>query len=105
MSKPYSITLFGSHPNCDNDDAFTGADFDTRAEVLAAFHSLWSHFNKEYYCSDTAFIAVDGPDICKLEPNPEFKPRKASDDDWTREQAMQAGMGLGIDAYNDAMEG
>lgn len=25
------------------------------------------------------------------------------DDDWRREMAMEAGMGLGIDAYNDMM--
>ena len=28
----------------------------------------------------------------------------AEDEDWRREIAMEAGMGLGVDAYNDAMD-
>ena len=34
---------------------------------------------------------------------PPRKRRPPIDCEWQREQAMQAGMGLGIDAYNEAM--
>ena len=33
--------------------------------------------------------------------NSDYRPSK--DDDWGNEYAMQMGMGLGIDAYNEAM--
>ena len=31
------------------------------------------------------------------------KAKKKDDADWRREMAMEAGMGLGLEAYNDAM--
>jgi hypothetical protein len=68
-SKPYSVTLYGSHPNNDQGDDWIVADFDTREEALAASQEVWKHFD-EYYKPITQYICVDGPDICRLVENP-----------------------------------
>jgi hypothetical protein len=41
----------------------------------------------------------------KAPPRAKAAPRRLApiDREWQREQAMQAGMGLGVEAYNDAM--
>ena len=104
--RPYSVNFWGSDPDAGNDDCDTGIDFATRDEALAAFQDPWPHVNAAYFRpEDTAWFEVDGPDLYDKRPNPAYRPRRRDDgdDEWRREQAMQAGMGLGVDAYNDAM--
>lgn len=104
----YSVLLFGSHPDSDNDDCWTGADFDTLEEARACFDNPWNTFEKSapgYYFSDTAYIVLESAtEQLAIRKNPGFKPRRRRDDgEWKREAAMQAGMAFGCDGYNDEM--
>lgn len=115
--KPYSILMWGSHPDDDNDDCSTGVDFDTREEAELIFRSadpieeLSKVHRRDYpdginfaaYYRDTPFIELDGPDINEVRKLGDPRKIPVDDHEWRREQAMQAGMGLGVDAYNDAM--
>ena len=104
-SKPYAVNLWGSHPDAENDDCYTGADFETREEAEAVFENPWSVFDRTYYESSVAVFEIDGPDVYKTRENAEHVPTSGDDfdDDWRREIAMQAGMAFGCDGYNDVM--
>jgi hypothetical protein len=104
---PYSVDCWGSKP-LTNDDCHTGDEFATLAEAAAAFDSLVQDLEAgltTWGCdlSNTAYVVIDGPDIHVEHPVKGYKPTKDSDDDWQREFAMQQGMSLGVNAYNDAM--
>lgn len=94
--KEYCVNAWGSHPDNLNDDCYYGDDFDTFEEALADF--------KED-CNDTGvqFIELDGPGVYMIRENPNYKPSKDDDSDWRREMAMEAGMCMGVDAYNEVM--
>jgi len=102
---PYSVNLWGSDPQAGNDDCNTGEDFATREEAMAAFLNPWSVFNRTYFEACTAVFEIDGPDVYKTRENPEYTPTSDDtfDEDWRREIAMEAGMCMGIDSYNDYM--
>jgi hypothetical protein len=103
-TKPFSVLLFGSHPDLDNDDCWTGEEFATLEEAQACLANPWATFNEAYHSSCTAFFVLDGvglPDLV-VRKNPDFRPRRA-DDEWKREAAMQAGMAFGCQGYNDEM--
>jgi len=103
-NKPYGVLHWGSHPDNNNDDCYTGQGFDSASDALAAFKA-------DPEDSSVAFIEIDGLTeeelvmygIGRVRKNPNFKPSHSNDDDWKREQAMQAGMEFGIDAYNEMM--
>jgi len=104
MSK-ISVNHWGSHPDLDNDDCYTGDEFDTIADAIKFYMECPSD-------SDVEYIEIDLPDetlkmynIERCRKNPKFRPHKKDDDDddWKREIAMQAGMEMGIHAYNDHM--
>lgn len=101
-AKPFAVNLWGSHPDAGNDDCHTGDDFDTLDEALAAADNVVKHFGKSYDHS-VAYIEIDGPDFHENRKNLRFKPSLDDDSAERSERAMQAGMGLGIDAYNDEM--
>ena len=104
MSKPFSVNLWGSDPALDNDDCWTGQDFDTLAEAEAFYANPFTDAKfAQYYERSTTVIELDGPGVHRERPNPAFVPSKADDSDWRREHAMQAGMMGGCEAYNDAM--
>lgn len=94
----FSVLHWGSHPEKDNDDCWQGWDFDTLEEAEAKFAETPTD-------TSTAFIELDGPGINKVRKNPSFNPRQQALDDaeWRSEFAHQQGMGLGVDAYNEAM--
>lgn len=105
--KPFQVLLFGSHPDLDNDDCWCGADFDTYEEALACFNDP-APFGKGMALSlpDSEYIMLDGyEDEPQIRKNPSFsrKAQRSDDGDWAREIAMQAGMGGGCQAFNDAM--
>jgi len=58
-------------------------------------------------CGDCEHCWRGDSDYCnyRREVKVAAKPRKrkVADDGWRREMAMEAGMGLGVEAYNDAM--
>jgi hypothetical protein len=137
----YNVMLFGSHPDDNNDDCWTGESYPTLAEARAAFESdlfdLVASWSTEHHVKSmaeladraasqdeinmvrmylagqdantvraTAYIMIDGPDVNEVRANPHFKKSSARDDRdaWRHEQAMEAGMLHGCDAYNDVME-
>lgn len=91
---PYSVLGFGSHPDDDNDDCFTGEDFATLDEARRAYLAV--------PVSGVAFVMLDGPDVNEIRQARKVR-RRGTDDSWEREHAMQCGMALGVDGYNDAM--
>jgi len=109
----YSVLLFGSHPDLDNDDCWTGADFDSREEAEQCFANLSTAFGRTVI-GDSEYITLVGPwdgsdDADCFAPvkeqirrNPDFVPSR-DDGEWRREAAREAGMLHGIDAYNDFM--
>ena len=105
-SKCNPITsVITADPDSGADACNTGVDFATREEALAAFADPWAHVNAAYYRPEgTAWLEVDGPDLHATRKNPAYRPSRDEDDgEWRRERAMQAGMGLGVQAYNDEM--
>lgn len=93
---PYVVLGFGSHPDSESDDCYTGAEFATLAEARDAFLGTND-------CS-VAFIMLDGPDVNEIRANPNYRASRRSDDgEWRREFAMQNGMAFGCVGYNDAM--
>ncbi len=103
MTKPYAVSLWGSCPDAGSDDCWCGVDFDTKAEAEAAYRnpSTIDAAGFGRTLTEAIWIEVAGPDIVKhrrLRPD-----APSGNSDWRREHAMQAGMGLGVDAYNDAM--
>lgn len=118
-AKPYSVNLWGSHPDADNDDCWTGDDFATLAEARAAFadidgtllkHTPGDTVHPRVYWSGWAFAVIDGPDVHEVKPNPDQRAVRAHRREMARdaaesrrEQAMQAGMAFGCDGYNDEM--
>lgn len=92
----YCVNHWGSHPDDDNDDCWTGWDFATLAEARIKY-------DEHPKDPSTRFVELDGPDVNEVRRVPGSKARRSNNDDWKHEIAMQAGMGLGIDAYNDEM--
>lgn len=106
MSNPiFSVTLWGSHPDADNDDCWTGDDFATETEARACFLDPWApgRFDEAYHSSGTAFVMLDGPGVNEVRANPGYRPRRRNDREWEREIATQAGMMGGCVGYNEAM--
>ena len=95
MNEEYHVNFWGSHPDEENDDCWSGEDFYSKEEALICF-------NKDSEIG-IAYIQIEGPDVYEVRKNPMFSPSKDDDDDWRRENAMQAGMAFGCAGYNDAM--
>jgi hypothetical protein len=100
----YAINLWGSKPGTD-DDCWTGVDVVTRAEALAIYENPATAFRpQDLREQGELWIQLDGPDIHQdrklKDADPDYNPHDMSD--WHDEMAMQAGMGLGVAAYNDA---
>lgn len=112
--KTYSVNLWGSNPDeTDNDDCWTGRDYVTRDEAVAAYQAIYkwpdAPFGNPRF-ADFEFCVIDGPDVHEVMPNPDQKSqarrrREAarSDAEERSERAMQAGMAFGVDGYNDEM--
>lgn len=104
-AKPFSVCLWESHPDEDNDDCSTGTDFATEAEARACIADLDAHFNMVYYRT-TPYIELDGPGVNEVTERPGVKKRAKRDDfenEWRREIANEEGMLGGCDAYNEVM--
>ena len=97
---PYSVNHWCSHPDENNDDCMTGSDFATREEAIAFYNKPGSRHVK--------YIEMDGPDGYSIRENENYVAPtpaeiRAEEDEWRREIAMEAGMCMGIDAYNEVM--
>ncbi len=116
-SKPFSVTLWGSNPDeTDNDDCWTGEDFATREEAIAAYREVVmfpDHSKLSLVCGSRGsweYVLIDGPETHELTQNPDRRScdrrrreLARGDREWQRERAMEAGMLHGIDAYNEEM--
>jgi len=120
-TKPYSVNLWGSHPNAGNDDCNTGENFATLVDAREAFADITAMLRRwdtehpqspkaELYYVGWAFAELDGPDAHEIKPNPDQRAVRAhkranaeSAREWQNERAMQAGMAFGCDGYNDEM--
>lgn len=64
---PYSVNYWGSHPEAENDDCFTGSDFATAEEALAQYLSDESPFppgiEADFMTRSCAYVEVSGPDL------------------------------------------
>jgi hypothetical protein len=103
-NKPFSVLYWGSHPDLDNDDCWTGEDFDTLEEAMACFLAD----PPDHTLRDTQYIELDGHVDAKgnnlIRLNPHFRSSRKDDfADWKQEAAHQAGMAFGPDGYNDEM--
>lgn len=102
MSDVFEVSLFGSHPDENNDDYYMGEEYPTLELALHAFNNPEEAFGK--HCdSSCAYVEINGPNYYSVRLLSTFKPNKA-DENWKRELAMEAGMLSGVDAYNDFME-
>ena len=100
----WEVNLWGSHPEQNNDDCITGMDFDNRGAAEAAWaklsHSTWGTKGQLCFGATCAkYIELNGPDVYLLRINPDYVNAREHDDG----EAMMIGMGLGIDAYNEAI--
>lgn len=95
MLANYSVNLWGSHPDSNNDDCCTGWDFETLTEAR-------ERFEVERNGYDLPFVELTGPGVYEVARTKNVVDARRDDrSDWNREIAMEAGMLHGIDAYND----
>jgi hypothetical protein len=115
----YAVGYWGSHPDEENDDMWTGQEFDTLAEARAVFGAPVAD-SPGCPAWDVAFVSLDviadtvseytGPDMSAVRANPLFsKARRAraareAMAENRSEAVMQAGMMGGCDAANDESE-
>lgn len=94
----YWVNQWGSHPDFENDDCYTGHDFATEAEARA----FLAAGVKDCF---VAFLELDGPNVNEVHANRFYDEREVRRDRsyGDSERAMQAGMMGGCDAYNDEM--
>lgn len=100
----YDVNIWESKPGT-NDDCNTGDEFATREEAERAYANPREAFPFAFQgVHGERWVEIDGPDIHEERkvcgPHPAHKPDDMSD--WRNEFAMQQGMGLGVNAYNDA---
>ncbi len=104
---PFSVLYWGSHPDQDNDDCWTGEDYATEAEARTQFAAKPEFTHTRTHT--IAFIELDGPGVHEIRPNPEFDAARNAREDaahdraWRQEIATEAGMLGGCDAYNEVM--
>lgn len=97
INLPYSVTLWSSHPDEENDDCNNGEDYATREAAIAAYRETVM-FPTEGLAKHTgvwAFVMIDGPDVHEVTAQPDrnalkrYRRELALDDDAARsERAM-----------------
>lgn len=107
-AKPFSLTLWGSHPDEDNDDCWTGSDYATEAEArgdLATFQRNmvpqgWNVSHAQTL-RDTSHFMVDGPGLSEPEVVSNHNYIKQRQPQRDREEQFQAAMAFGTQGWND----
>lgn len=108
MKKLYSVTLWNDIP-IDTDTCMTGDDFETEIEARLVIANIDAHFSfAKMKASNAPYIMLDGPGIQEIICRKDMLIRLKNEHDFynktrQKEIAMEAGMGIGIDAYNDIM--
>lgn len=96
----YEVLFWGSHPDDDNDDCWSGSSFQNLDDATEEY---WAASKRDGYFAE---LTQDGERIAvrQIVSDDEIRrDRERADREWRREQAMEAGMLYGIDAYNDYM--
>lgn len=123
LAKPYSVNCWGSHPDDGNDDCWSGEDFATLTEAEAAAANWREIFG--FVVGETTHVEIvawtghvmgglmeyERISVTQVVSDEEIQHRAKRDRErserdsrqWRHEIAMQAGMGTGIDAYNETM--
>jgi len=116
----FSVNLWETHPDNENDDCSTGESFETLEQAVECMFNVlsWESGTSKARCPDmpfdmvyyrnTPFVELDGPGVHGVMERPGIVKRAKREDAMDRaaersEYAMQQGMGLGIHAYNEAM--
>lgn len=102
----YYVNHWGSHPEEDNDDCWTGEDFETKEEALKCFNTDADRYTQYIELGHYTGEIIGGAkeiETLDIRRNPAYKPSKNNDDGWQREIAMEAGMLHGVEAYNEVM--
>lgn len=107
--KAFSVNLWGCQPGTD-DCCWEGVVCDTLQEAEALYEDPFGHRGfSESYCRSVygeLWIELDGPDCHRerqLQKARPQAPQAPEDDEGLHEQAMQAGMEFGVEAYNETM--
>lgn len=112
IEKPYSVTFWFGDPDTDEgeDCCAAGMDFVTLGEAKKFFDSpeTWGEEFAPNCFSGCAWVMLDGPDVHEVKFDKAIllaakKEERLSGDMSRREQAHQAGMMGGCEAYNEAM--
>jgi hypothetical protein len=69
----YSVSLFGSNPDRENDDLWIYEEFETKEQALAAYENpaTWlesTEYVKHNPLSEGEWVEVDGPDTSMARP-------------------------------------
>lgn len=102
-TKPYSVNYWGSPPGEENDDCWTGVNFETAEAAMDQYLSDASPFTDGYdpifMRTSCAFVEIDGPDVYGVRANPLYAQRardrekSRGDAEWKSEVTWQARMG------------
>ena len=101
----YTVNLWACKPGT-QDLCITGRDTNTESEAWAMYDNARDYFAGEFFEHENElWVEIIGPDfedeMCVYK-----RDKQAlcdSDEEWRHEQAMEAGMLHGIDAYNEMM--
>lgn len=97
---PFSVGLWGSPREEDNDDHWVGDTYPTFELALSEFRRLTAEFRRADW-RHAYLDAADGPLIHQVNPAP---PRRSADDDLDRSEAANlAGMAHGTAGRNEAL--
>ena len=104
----YAVLEWGSHPEDDNDDCFTGFETRDLAEAKRMFEDSLSADSCAYVelwvrVDPDSEETVEDETIYILRENPHWTGKESDDSDWRQEIANEAGMLGGCDAYNEVM--
>ena len=98
----YQVNLWGSDPDLGRDECWTGVDLPTPERAREVFHEPSAYLEQQIRLN-TGELWLHVPELGLKRQIRKAPRQEEHDDSWQREQAHQAGMGLGIDAYNDTM--
>lgn len=104
----FTVNLWCSKPGT-NDDCWTGSDYTDEAAARAAYAdptTMSEYIARTIAASDgELWLELDGPGVHEERQlraaDPAALERARREE--RHEQAMEAGMGLGVEAYNDVM--
>lgn len=105
----FTVNYWGSNPDEENDDCWSGDDFETLEEARACFDGehdrdvAFIQLCETVGSSEPQPTAAPSEGVYEVRANPRYRKRALDDGEWRREMAMEAGMLHGVEAYNEEM--